>query len=135
MSPDKKDYVSGLDLSVVENGTMEERLAFIHRHYANFLHAEFGEVPYLQMPGEPPVDNRGRGFNPEKVARYVNTYYQQGMHCNPKQDRQGQAVSHDFPLRTAPSLPACYVQEDADNMIHGMQEPNLSHGAGASRLV
>lgn len=77
-----KDYTDGLDLSAVENGTLEDKIRFINMHYANYLHAEFGEVPYLQMPGEPPVDNTDRGFNPEKVARYVNTAKSHGVQKN-----------------------------------------------------
>ncbi len=77
----KKAYTDGLDLSVLTGGTVEEKLAFIKAHYQNYLDIEIGNTPKLAFPGQT-VDNSGRGFNPEKVARYSVVEKSNGIQKN-----------------------------------------------------
>ena len=76
-----KNYNSGLDFNLLKSGSIEDRWKFIEKHYANYLAVEFGFVPELPKPGEEP-DYEGKGFNPEKVARYVNTEKSAGVQKN-----------------------------------------------------
>lgn len=69
----------GFDLDTINENQM---LILIDRHYQDYLQNEFGVLPDIQVPGMPTVDNTGKGFNPEKVAKYTISNGSSGVQKN-----------------------------------------------------
>ena len=69
------------DVIVDKSMSLDDRKEFIRTHFAEYLDNTFGVTP--DIPHELlNVDNTGKGFNPEKVAKYVATSDAQGIQKN-----------------------------------------------------
>lgn len=77
-------YLSDAEIETLlsSDTSVDVKLTVIKKHYANYVAAEFGSVPDVQKPGEPHIDNTGKGFNPQKVARYCATSKSNGIQKN-----------------------------------------------------
>lgn len=63
--------MDGLDMEKLASRDINDKIAFVNAYYDKYQEDNFGEIPDIQIPGKPPVNNTGKAFNPEQVARYT----------------------------------------------------------------